>query len=83
MNQREKYKKFIQETSPKHISKLEKEMWASGIIGAFLGSLVFLSPNLTGNAVLVSSFKISNFLGAGLFIIGIVAALFYFQRIKS
>jgi hypothetical protein len=51
-------------------------------VGAFLCSFIFLSGGITGNTILNSSFKTSNLIGALLFIVGVVASFFYFERKK-
>jgi len=48
--------------------------------GAFLCSFIFLSGSITGNTILNSSIKTSNFIGAGLFIVGVVVSFIYTKR---
>ena len=50
------------------------------IAGAFLCSFIFLSGSITGNTILNSSIKASNFIGAGLFIVGVVASFIYTKK---
>jgi len=57
---------------------LEKELFnrkiAAFVIGiTFMLSLLFLSGGITGNAVYNLSFKTTNFIGAGIFILGFIA----------
>jgi hypothetical protein len=61
-------------------SKLESSIWGISFGGAFLCSLLFFSANITGNTILNSSIKDSNIIGALLFIVGLVAAFFYFKK---
>ncbi len=49
-------------------------------ISALTLSLIFLSPNLTGNAIANLTTKTSSIIGAGLFIVGIVGSYFYFKK---
>jgi hypothetical protein len=49
-------------------------------VGSFLCSFIFLSGRITGNTILDASFKTSNLIGALLFIVGVVASFFYFER---
>lgn len=56
---------------------LEKKLWdrkiAAFVMGiTFLLSLLFLSGEITGNAVYNLSFKTTNFIGVGIFILGLV-----------
>ena len=53
-----------------------------GIASAVLmiGGLFFLSPNLTGNAIVNLTTKTSSIIGAGLFIVGIVGSYFWFRK---
>ncbi|MCX6750925.1 MAG: hypothetical protein NTZ83_05685 [Candidatus Pacearchaeota archaeon] len=49
--------------------------------GSFLASLLFFSANgITGNVVSNSSVKPGNVIGLGLFILGLIAAFFYFKK---
>jgi|GEM_PF-1624956 len=55
-----------------------------GITSFFLVSLIFfLSSNMTGNTILNSSFKFSNFIGVGLFILGVVLSFLYVRKNKK
>ena len=61
-------------------SKLETKVASIiGISGIAL-ALVFLSPNLTGNAIANLTTKTSSLIGAGLFIMGIVGSYFWFKK---
>jgi tetratricopeptide (TPR) repeat protein len=50
--------------------------------GSFLCAFIFLSGRITGNTILDASFKTSNLIGALLFIVGVVASFFYFEKRK-
>jgi len=52
------------------------------VIGIVLG-IFFLSNNITGNVVGNMTNSTSNFLGAGLLIIGLVAGFFWVKQKKS
>lgn len=64
----------------------EKRLWEKICIvlaiGSFFCSFIFLSGRITGNTILDASFKTSNIIGALLFIVGVVASFFYFERRK-
>jgi len=62
---------------------LEGKVAIVGITASFLASLIFLSSNMTGNTILNSSFKLSNFLGVGLFILAVVGAFLYIRKNKK
>lgn len=51
-------------------------------IGGFLFSLIFLSSNITGNAVVNLNTPTSNIIGVTFLLIGIIAAFFYFKNQK-
>jgi len=51
-----------------------------GICAAFLFSIILLSSNITGNTILSSSVKSSSIVGAGLFLVGLVASFMYVKR---
>lgn len=54
--------------------KLLNRKIAAFIMGiTFMLSLLFLSGDITGNAVYNLSFKTTNFIGAGIFILGFIA----------
>jgi hypothetical protein len=57
---------------------LEQKFSVIAIVG-FLSSLFFIGSSVTGNAIADLTSTTSNFIGAGLFLIGIVGALFYFK----
>lgn len=59
-------------------SGLETTAAATAIIG-IVGSIFFLSSNFTGNVIGLNQ-STSNFVGAGLFILGLVAAGIYFWK---
>lgn len=52
-------------------------------IAGFVGGIFFLSNNITGNVVGNMTNSTSNFLGAGLLIIGLVAGFFWVKQKKS
>lgn len=58
---------------------LENIAGALAIMGV-LGGIFFLSPNLTGNAIADLTNKTTSFVGAGLLIVGLVGAFFYFKN---
>jgi hypothetical protein len=64
----------------KKVNSLDKAVNIVIIVGAFLCSLIFLSGGITGNTILDSSVKLSNIVGAGLFIVGVVASFIYSKR---
>jgi hypothetical protein len=47
---------------------------------SFGAGLIFLSPNLTGNAIANLTTKTSSIIGVGLFIVGIVGSYFWFRK---
>ena len=57
--------------------KLEEVAGAVTVV-SLLGSIFFLSLNLTGNAI--GSGIVSNFIGVGLFLLGLAGSLFYFRN---
>jgi len=63
------------------IGELESNVGVVSVVG-FLGSLFFIGSSATGNAIANLSNTTSNFIGAGLFLFGIVGALFYFKSKK-
>lgn len=78
--------KNLQTTSKKKneedTSGLERFIAVISGIG-ILGSLFFLSPNITGNAISNLTTKTTSFLGVGLLIIGLVAGFFWLKRRKK
>jgi hypothetical protein len=64
----------------KKVNSLDKAVNIVIIVGAFLCSLIFLSGGITGNTILDSSVKLSNIVGAGLFIVGVVGSFIYSKR---
>jgi hypothetical protein len=58
---------------------LENKVTSAIAIGSLLISVLFMSNNLTGNAIAVNG-TTTNITGAILFIIGLVASLIYFKR---
>jgi len=65
--------------SKQKVSKIEQTVLASSFISLFL-SFLFLSSNMTGNTIADLSIRSSNFVGALLFIIGIIAGFFWLKR---
>ncbi|MBI2047043.1 hypothetical protein HYT26_02675 [Candidatus Pacearchaeota archaeon] len=59
---------------------LEGKVSATTAIIGLLGSIFFLSANLTGNVISNLSLKTSNMIGVVLFLVGVVGGLFYFRR---
>jgi len=51
-------------------------------IAAFGGALIFVSTNLTGYAIKSSGYNLSNIIGGGLFLLGLVFAFIYFKKRK-
>lgn len=49
-------------------------------IGSFVLSLLFLSPNLTGNVISNITNSTSNILGAGLLVVGLIAGYFWVKN---
>src|SRR3989339_480336 len=62
------------------VSYVRKKAMASVIAFAgILGALFFLSFNITGNVIGSAAQSTVNWIGAALFIIGVIAAFFYFR----
>jgi tetratricopeptide (TPR) repeat protein len=61
-------------------NSLEKTVNVVAICAAFLFSIILLSSNITGNTILGSSVKSSSIVGAGLFLVGLVASFMYVKR---
>jgi hypothetical protein len=59
---------------------LEKTVNIVAICAAFLFSIILLSSNITGNAILGASVKSSSIVGGGLFLVGLVASFMYVKR---
>lgn len=59
--------------------KLETVTATASVIG-FIGSFIFLSTNITGNAISDFNQTSSNWIGAALFIIGLIGAFAYFRK---
>jgi len=59
---------------------LEKKLTSIIGISALTLSLIFLSPNLTGNAIANLTTKTSSIIGASLFIVGLVGSYFWFKK---
>jgi len=74
--------KIVKNIQKKNGNSLDKVVNLTVISLAFFCSFVYLSANITGNTILASSFKLSNIMGAGLFIVGVVASFVYFERRK-
>jgi hypothetical protein len=76
------YGKLIKDGKSKsNDSSLEDKVHLLGIIGAsFLASLIFFSENITGNVISNSALRPGNAIGLGLFVLGIIAALFYLRK---
>jgi len=76
------------ERQAKRLEKVLKGKWHGlegkavaiiGIGGVLLG-LFFLSPNITGNVIAGASVKSTSFIGATLFIIGLIAGFFWIKN---
>lgn len=65
-----------------HTGGLENAAATASIVGV-LGGIFFLSANITGNAIANMTNSTSNFLGAGLLIIGLVSGFFWIKGKKS
>lgn len=74
--------KKVKNVQKKKGSSLDNTVNIAVIVASFLCSFIYLSGNITGNTILNSSFKISNIVGAGLFVVGVVASFIYFERRK-
>ena len=59
---------------------LEKRVTSILAICGLVLSLIFLSSNITGNAVANLTTKTSSILGAGLFFVGIIGSYFWFKK---
>lgn len=59
---------------------LEGKVSAAAAITGIMGGIFFLSSNLTGNVVGNLNQSSSNFIGIGLFLVGLVGALYYFKK---
>lgn len=64
----------------KKVNSLDKVVNVIAICAAFLFSIILLSSNITGNTILNSSVKSSSIIGAGLFLVGLVASFMYVKR---
>jgi hypothetical protein len=73
-------RKAGEEMVQKEKADLEGKVGAFIGIGGLLISLVFLSPNFTGNVISSLSLKTSNLFGVLLFLIGITGAFFSFRK---
>lgn len=76
-----KYKTHIVRESDNE-GELEGKVAGMVAIIGLLGSIIFLSPNLTGNVVSNLSLKNSNIIGAVLFLIAIIGVFFYYLKKK-
>ena len=65
---------------PKRGKNLEDKVLATFAIASIAGSLFFISSNLTGNTIVHLSQANNSIIGGVLFLIGIIAALFYFRK---
>jgi uncharacterized membrane protein (DUF485 family) len=74
--------KRVRNIQKKKGNSLDKIVNLAVIAVAFFCSFIYLSADITGNTILSTSFKLSNIVGAGLFIAGIVASFIYFERKK-
>ena len=61
-------------------SGLIKKIFPISFILIFIVGIFFLSPNLTGNAIVNLTNQTSNIIGGALFVIGIVGALMWFKK---
>jgi len=66
----------------RQIQREDLERRVSLVVGvaAILFSLFFLSPAFTGNAIANLTTKISDLIGAGLFVLGIIVLAFLFKK---
>jgi hypothetical protein len=71
---------FIHDLKAAGKKPLEQRVAAIIGVGSFLLSLMFLSSNLTGNVIGNLNQVLSNWIGGILFIIGLIGALFYFNK---
>ena len=62
---------------------LEQKVSSVTSIVGILGSAFFLSSNITGNAISNLTNQTSNFLGAGLLVVGLVAGFFWLKSKKK
>lgn len=53
----------------------------AALVGIF-GGLFFLLPNITGNVIVDSTVKTISFLGASLFVLGLIAGVFWLKGSK-
>lgn len=60
---------------------LETKISGTTAIIGLLGSILFLSANLTGNVISNLSLKTSNMIGVVLFLVGVAGAFFYVRNI--
>lgn len=65
---------------PRESQTLESKVASIIGISTLILSLIFLSQNLTGNAIANLSTKTSGIIGVGLFIVGIVGSYFWFNK---
>jgi hypothetical protein len=61
---------------------LEKGVTATVAIVSLIGSLFFLSPNITGNTIAALTNSTSNMVGAGLLVIGLISGSFWMKNRK-
>jgi hypothetical protein len=71
-----------EEGTPRYHNSSQDISGIMGIIGILAG-IFFLSPNLTGNTISNLTNSTSNFLGAGLLVVGLVAGLFWMKQKKK
>jgi hypothetical protein len=62
---------------------LEQAVSSATVVMAILGSIFFLSSNITGKAIADMTTKTTSFVGAGLLIIGLVAGFFWLRSRKK
>ena len=77
--------KILEEGMGKACQRIEsnnrvKKSLAATLSISVLGSLFFLSPNITGNAVGNLSIKSGSIIVAGLFLMGIIAGFLFFRK---
>lgn len=77
-----KMRKELEEIGKEKLEKKSLEEVVASIIAlpALTLGIIFFSPSLTGNAIANLSTQISNIIGAGLFIVGLIGTYFWFKK---